>query len=308
MRFFSFLTLFFVVLSCKKERPRLNAEVTPFEKINTSAFVDLNAIHFFDKSYGITVGDDGYFLKTSNGGENWSQLNCGFATNLETVFMISPTIFYTGKINLLKTSNGGQSFSVISNNSNLRDMFFSDENTGLINTGSLFRTENGGSSFDPVAETVTSRIFRFTSNSIAYASGGYSMGDYSVSDLYKSTDAGKTWKDINPYTSRILAISFINDSLGYFVSQKQDVFKTTNGAETWVKVSSLSIDQIIDLVFINEYNGFLITGNGKIYETRNKGLKWTEEYSGAAPLRKIIKIKGAVIAIGDNGWILRKKL
>ena len=99
----------------------------------------LGSIHFADDQTGCTVGDLSAILFTTDGGENWTQQTSPVSSNLEEVYMKSPTegwIVGTDGV-ILHTTDGGANWNQISSGTtySLTDVDFINEK-GWISGGS----------------------------------------------------------------------------------------------------------------------------------------------------------------------------
>ena len=126
--------------------------------------------------------------------------------------------------------------------------------------------------------------------------------------VYKSTDAGKTWKRMGLETSEHIGKILIdprNSSVVYVASQgplfsdggERGLYKTTDGGKTWQAVLTISKDTGIsdivfdpknaDVIFASAYQrrrhvGQMIGGGpeGGIFKTSNGGKTWTKLTKG----------------------------
>ena len=107
---------------------------------------------------GYIVGDNGIIYKSTDGGENWFQLNSGTSNKLKAVYSISTNETYAvgdgGKI--IKTSNGGTTWSAQNSgtNVNLNSIYFIPGTlTGYIagDGGTILKTTDGGDLWSNIA-------------------------------------------------------------------------------------------------------------------------------------------------------------
>lgn len=107
----------------------------------------------------------------------------------------------------------------------------------------------------------------FPDNTTGYV-GGYS-------DMYKSTDAGLTWKHLTvpAGTSTIRNIFFI-DSLHGCALELTDLIKTNDGGKSWKKIV-LPITESGDLQFLNPRLGYLVADHNLLVST-DSGNTWAK--------------------------------
>jgi hypothetical protein len=172
---------------------------------NTSGFI--NKIYFCDSLKGLYFDDNGHVRKTTNGGYNWFSIN-------------------------IPTGTYSYDFQNIS---------FINELTGWVITysGKVFKTTDFGYNWDSISVIQNSgyplySIF-FTSNNTGYAGGA---GYY----LYRSTNGGYNW--IQQYYFYPLngasSIYFVNDTVGWKVTNGGRICYTTNGGELMIISNNIS--------------------------------------------------------------------
>jgi photosystem II stability/assembly factor-like uncharacterized protein len=100
---------------------------------------------------------------------------------------------------------------------------------------------------------------------------------------------------------------FISASVGYCLVT-QDIYKTTNGGNTWIKKNNQPVGQNNGgkLLFINENEGFLMTAYGEIYYTGNAGKNWSLEHLESGLQLNDIATDGNdnIFVVGQNALIL----
>lgn len=164
-----------------------------------------------------------FLLKSTNRGSSWRRIRCGGEA--------SPTSDPTGIPTLAPTR------IVISPN-------FAADKTIYFGTlrGRLFRSTNGGESCSVIlvkqGKEISSLAIspNFATEKIVYAS-------FNEQGVYKTLDGGNTWQPVSngitDKTAMELAIS-PNHKVDktVFVGTTAGLFKTTNGGQNWVKLSS----------------------------------------------------------------------
>ncbi len=87
-----------------------------------------------------------------------------------------------------------------------------------------------------------------------------------------------TWTILKTNFSSLESIYFINDEIGWVVSEPNNytiVSKTTNGGETWTSVSINNTTTPTDIFFIDNYTGWICGQSNMIVKTTDGGLTWT---------------------------------
>jgi len=184
-------------------------------------------------------------------------------------------------------------------------------------TGGVFKSTNGGTSWDPVFDRVDAmmsigaiRVAPSNANVVWVGTGeannrqSSSWGD----GVYKTTDAGKTWKNMGLKETRSIARIVIdpgNYDIVYVAAAghlwgsnpERGVFKTTDGGQSWKKIlyvdeNTGATDLVIDpmnplILYAATYQhqrkawGFNGGGPGSaIYKTIDGGATWTKLANG----------------------------
>ena len=175
----------------------------------------------------------------------WQQLNIGTTETLTSVdFINAQTGLVCGTNKIWKTSDGGQSWSVVFNG-------------------------NASISLEGV---------RWASDQVAVAVGFNSATNNGY--ILRSTDGGQSW---NPVTTSIISlltdVFFVNEMTGFICGGNKAILKTTNGGSSWSVQSNSSDSDLYSIFFINENEGFAaggITGVGRVLHTTNGGQNWAD--------------------------------
>ena len=195
----------------------------------------IRSMCFLNESLGWAVTlEDHLILKTSDGGQTWTQQNSGLSGNLHHV-----------------------------------DVFFTDENngfiTGFILTSPQFenyilKTTNGGqtwsANFNFITQTMSS-IF-FINHDVGWIGGFDGF-------LIKTIDAGNTWQIQNSGTSEVITELYFSDvNSGWFTGFDGALYQTSDGGSSWLQHDVLIQDILRSVYFVNEANGWVVGSNGII--------------------------------------------
>jgi photosystem II stability/assembly factor-like uncharacterized protein len=204
----------------------------------------------------------GNYLKTVNGGLNWSTVNQHYMIfwNILDLGMISPIVYFCFSYNIFtyqpppvlyneqvewdKTTNDGSTWvSQYSSSYNTQSVNyyvnfqanFYDENTGYItyfNTVSsvyhevIGRTTNSGQSFSEILipmNTVSSVFLNSASN--IFLTG---VSTASTPVVAKSTNSGNNW-GLTSFPNTVNKIYFLNPNTGWIACNNGQLYKTTDG-------------------------------------------------------------------------------
>ncbi len=190
-------------------------------------------------------------------------------------------------------------------------------------SGGLWKTENNGTSWTPIFDRESSitigdiAISQADPNLIWVGTGeqNSSRSSYAGTGVFKSTDAGKTWKNmgltdthhigrviIDPEDNHIVYVAAIGHLYTY--NEERGLFKTTDGGETWQKVLYIGPKTgVIDVVRHPKDGNILLAAawqrerkawnfweggeESGIYKTRDGGKTW-KKISGGFPQNQYI--------------------
>jgi len=241
----------------------------------------LNGIFFANSLTGYAIGDNGTFIKTTDGGTSWVVINTGHNGVYDFFSCIHFTSPNTGYISgggggmgtglILKTTNGGISWASVNPGAiyPMFGIFFVNDNTGFAagSFGRVMKTIDAGASWTTQVITGANlgNVF-FPSVSVGFVSGNDST-------IYKTTNGGTNWFKIQhagrSYNGNLF---FVNDNTGFCCTYLDGLKKTTNGGSSWF----ISENNYIwsSVYFINPTTGFICGDNGKVYKTTNTGSNW----------------------------------
>lgn len=194
-------------------------------------------------------------------------------------FFIEVSVFECSSFHTFKTTNGGQSFSILSPPVGLSALAldFIDENHGYLMAFSgsplrhfyLLRYING---------TYTT-VHDFGSREFG-PNGHYFMND-SIGfvsydgHLYRTSDYGQTWIEPEGVTGTINRFNFTSDSSGYLVKNNADFYRTSDGGLHWSSLPTApSGNKINSMFFFNDSVGYATGNAGTILYTVNGGQSW----------------------------------
>ncbi len=260
----------------------------------------ISFFHFFNENtaYVGTVGSD--FLKTTNGGANWSSIslpyytfNSHYGINVFSFIDQQNGCLLLNKHSVLKTSNAGGNWSLLTNSFNqytpLKAIEFIDNNTAILggwgttNDHIIYKSTNAAITWSGKYlsdyQNSTGYIYDidFPSALTGYAFGGRSGKGY----IYKSTNSGNNWIKMDSVgTNQIYKGCFINDNTGFAVGNFSEIHKTTNGAASWSSYS-VPVSGLNSIFFTDSQTGYVCGSNSPqvVLKTSNAGANWTQVFS-----------------------------
>lgn len=223
----------------------------------------------------------GIVLKTTNGGDNWTQVstpdifgltNCAFPT-LQTGYCVG----WSNKV--LKTNNGGATWTetlVAANIDYIHSVAFKDANNGVVvgtspQGGIAYVTSNGGATWTPGANNQGTL-------EVVYAGGNtyYSTGyEY----VCKSSNGGLNWSIVYSQGALLTGLYFYDEVHGIAAGDEGQVITTWNGGQTWE--SDVIFDWLFHKPFIWDYDTAYVVGTPEyVYKTTDSGQNWNSDFDG----------------------------
>ena len=291
----------------------------------------LRDIFVFNQNTAIAVGDLGTVIKTYDGGENWNVQHHAGGTDID-LYSVHFTdtlngwaaggIWFTNKNVLLKTGNGGKTWTEIKTDTTLpyNSVYFVNVDTGFVfgEDGIILRTTDGGNSWSTRSiDSYLGRyldVFRFLAVTFTDKQTGFLIGaGYYGNEIYKTTNCGRTWQwneqIIMPkiYTG-LYDISFINKDNGFIVGDAGVFLKTTDGGTTWKylnlweKYQKETYQYFNSVFFADTLKGWIV-GAGYILETTDGGESWTEKETNVGLLKVRLAANNNTLT-NRSGWIV----
>jgi hypothetical protein len=193
----------------------------------------VRAMCFLNESLGWVVTlEDHLILKTTDGGETWTEQNSG-----------------------------------LTGNQHLINVLFTDELNGFVLGFNLpeyqhyiLKTTDGGETWTPNYnfQSNTLNSVYFINHDVGWIGGSNGL-------LIKTTDAGETWQTQNSGTEEfITAFSFTDENKGWYTGFNGTLFQTNDGGSSWLQQEVLIQNDLRGVYFVNEANGWAVGSNGII--------------------------------------------
>ena len=229
----------------------------------------LNWIRIIDATHYYAVGEQGVFMKSSDGGDTW--LINSDAGVLDPSFESGATL-------------------------RLYSAWFFNANTGYVvgqsvsgDGGIIRRTTDGGETFSDIYLGLSTGLARVSDIYFINSTTGYLCGNNTVKAM-KTTDAGLSWtQEPNmPSTSYEYNCVYAKDANNIFLGVTsaglyRRIVRTTNGGSTWTEdnLPGSTIVDMKDIVFQNSNTGFVsgnsVSGNAAyVGYTTNGGNSWIQ--------------------------------
>jgi len=255
-------------------------------------------LHYVLYTSGTTcfLGTDGGVSKTSNNGQNWTEINGNM--NIAQMYKIGLASNNSSKLitghqdngsNLLNGSNWSQVYG-----GDGMDCFidWNNNNTLVASTqnGGFTRSINGGANWSAIVSGLSGNpawvapIVQDPLSANTYYCG--------YQNVFKSTNQGNTWTIISNFNTTLdeIKVSPLNPNI-IFATSTNAIWKTSNGGTTWSNITPTNLignNQITDLTMDNlNPNNIYITLSGysagiKVLASYNGGSTWIN-YSQGLP-------------------------
>ena len=212
---------------------------------------------------------------------------------------------------IFKTTNGGQTWIKIDSAlgfSTLGDMQIINDSTvitlftGNSNSSYVRVTNNSGATWQS-SSVITNNVIL---NAVEFTSLTNGIVCGNMGKIYRTTNAGLSWTQINPPVSaNFEQMQFANSSVGYIIGSASVILKTTNGGATWTSLNFPSANQQhYQLDFLNQDTG-MVASSGGIARTYNGGSTWNTVYSGQSMWSIEYVGQDTLYAAGSQKFIMR---
>jgi photosystem II stability/assembly factor-like uncharacterized protein len=230
--------------------------------------------------------------RSTDGGKTWSwvvpvssqpfgQPFFGLPSN---VFFIQPEVGFLGGRDTWRTTDGGQSWTRLFDQS-FSGISFLDSMNGWLAlndlrqpSGENYVTRDGGETWQSCGNGLAPHHAELLTNKLGWGiatardNGGH--GAYNYDGLVKTTDGGCSWNWVfTSFSGEFNSIQFLNDKQGWVAGQESPsnslLLHTTDGGQTWRTVWNEKKRDVASFYFVDEqhgwvdfYTGFEVTSNG----------------------------------------------
>lgn len=294
-----------------------------WQKINTEFNYILRGIEFpqgqsqtgWAGGESLTYMGDGIVIKTTDGGNSWTQLWTGIDQGIEG---ISFPDYNTGYIcgwsaYFGKTTNGGQTFIQQNPGTDIyfyTDVVFKSPSQGIVtaqtNSGAgVYYTSNGGATWQTgsgLAAIPYKACYVSDNTYFLVTNGGH---------IQKSVNGGQTWTTVYSAGGLLLGIDFYNPQIGIAAGEDGRIVKTYDGGQTWQQQVIASGQPLWHDFAWTSANDVYACGTPEvIFKSNDGGNVWVDDYPQStynpALYEALSTNDGFVYICGSQGWFYRK--
>jgi serine/threonine-protein kinase len=295
-------------MNVRVERQEIAATGTKFKPVLLNTSASLWSIYFIDDSIGVSCGNNGTILRTTDCGKNWVSISDSSLGNLYSVTFIYKTKgIITGENGIVLTSfDKGETWKKtppLTTNS-LFSVHFLDNSTGFIvgGNGTIFKSIDSGTSWQIINSPTGNILYSvfFLTRFEGFITGWNG-------EILKTIDGGNSWKEENKFSnSYFRSVFFINAKDGFIVGAGGEIYKTSDTGRKWKLIQSNTFSGLYKIHFVNEKEGFILGTRGDILYTSDAGVNWksiqTNSYYSLTDLA--VTPEGKIFIAGYNGTIL----
>jgi len=225
------------------------------EWYNNSAFIG-----------GGTYSNSGIILKSSDGGQTWSEIELGSLKNVNDIELKNGFGYFVGENgSIFKTIDGGTSWQASSSNitSSLYGVAVLNDNTAIAvgSPGKILRTTNNGVSWSLISCPVNLPI-----NNVLFIDEVIGFGVCHNGTIIKTTDGGLSWTSTVINEASSLMTICKNGGDIYVADMSGQIFKSIDQGTSWVKNLNNYSNAIYSIKFNNNI-GYAVGQEGIVLST-----------------------------------------
>ena len=256
---------------------------------NSTTAINLSTVFFPTDQVGYVVQENGYLLKTTNGGTNWNNIGPHYFSG-PFWFTSIDTGYAVGVGGILKTVNGGLTWvDNFTDSISISAIHFPTKNIGYAQCWNftydsilIYKTINAGLSWQRINSFMTlNGTIGGIPGSIFFTNATTGFLLVNTDGIYKTTNGGAHWVKKSNTNGSLFGISFPSDSIGYVVGDS--TYKTTDAGNTWHFQNNPNSTLSYSVSFTDINTGYAVGGDGMttgtIVKTIDGGINWTLSFS-----------------------------
>lgn len=264
---------------------------------------DIQDLSFINDSKGWATTREGIVFQTLDGGENWTLLvETGYNQTKQMHFFDDNTGVLTAQGTFLKTTDGGLTWNELEASGApvvAEELLALDENNMMLLAGNgyyVYITTDGGDNWSGpiVVEYGDIESLHATASGQIWAVGTRDV-------VLHSEDTGVTWTELFPADkSSIRSVNFLDENVG-FIGKFTRLLKTVDGGETWELAADIG-PHIFDIEFLANGEMLCSVGSNGIIRSTDGGFNWTVSIEETGFIRGIYQTPNGTLfaAVASN--------
>ncbi len=271
---------------------------------------------FGDAQHGLTVGDSGTILRTSDGGDTWNLVpdSWNVLPDLHDVLMLdgATAVAVGAGDRLYRSADGGRTWTPVGAPGSAELIHIARAGATAIvavgDQGEVLRSADAGLTWTllpfPGSDRLTRQHWFDASRGLVMSGDGLNFGTI----IAQTDDGGQTWSTVPGIDPTFLInIAVLDDTTGFLVSFGQ-TYRTDDGGTTWADVGQFFPLYSDNVVFLDAQN-WLVGANGEgaeIHRTVDGGASFSFVYDRLANVgvTRLLQIPGGrIVATMSSGTI-----
>jgi hypothetical protein len=269
----------------------------------------INAVEAPDDQTIYAAGDNGFAIKSVDGGCTWTRLTTGTGTKIRGIASPSPSVVWiVGDNGLVRRSiDGGATFTnanTTGDTTQLFDVDALDANTAVVggkNKMVALTTTGGGAAWNPIGQSSMGDV---QGVDIVDANTIFTVSN--PGKIFKTTNAGASWSFQLNAGSNLWFVSAASSNVAWAVGDAGTILKTTDG-NTWVAQASGTGQRINWVSAVDDNVAWAGGTGGVLLFTSNGGATWTPQASATGGEVDAGTARSATLAwaASDHGTVER---
>ncbi|MGC6431283.1 MAG: YCF48-related protein [Jejuia sp.] len=256
-------------------------------------------IEFLNENIGFVGTLSSAFFKTVDGGNTWNTVNnisptpnaiCGLdAVGTSTVYGCGA---FFEPAHIIKSTDSGDTWQYIDMSAYanaLVEIKFLTENIGFVggrsDTGAVvLKTIDGGENWEEIYNSNIPGQYvwklQILDSNTDIIFGSIDTSSPNIGKLIKTSDGGENWSAYNAPESKIQAVGFINENVGWMGGHTTGFYQTNDGGQTW---TNTNIGSNLNRIFVINPNLAYASGT-TIYKftegVLNTNISIQDDYEG----------------------------
>jgi len=288
------------------------------------------SINFVNAQTGFIISVEGYIEKTTDGGNNWFEINTGMpgGSTIGAGYFSTPELgSVTYMHQIFTTTDGGYTWRFSIQSASMGKSRYVNNTTGYAlgfeyfpdlnpsnNHGYNNESSSGYTSYLYKSTNEGYTWFKIFSENFVMARDFFVKNSDSISvladALYRTTDGGIEWKttsfNVSPSISPKSFTDPYKDTI--FACGTNYIIRSFDQGESWSLVhSQLGYNYFNKASFINSKIGYCAGDSGLMVYTSNAGASWIKQRTFVTKSLNDIAIinKDTIFAVGENGVVIR---